>query len=190
MDGAVDGSCRSGAERELERAGASWGMPRRRKLRAQAATGVTQLGSLIPALGLGTCCPPIGQAPIVAFLRAGGAHLDTSLAYANHREIAEAIRAAGTPRAALWITSKMPLPGSAREAMDEVRRATAELGTCPDLFLIHHPTAPGRCAAPYPNEWRAPARLTPAQAECFRTLRVAAWRGLRRARDAGGLPPP
>ena len=60
-------------------------------------------GLRMPANGLGTCCRKTARGqPIIAatkeYLRLGGRLIDTAMAYRNHEEIGEALRASGVKR--------------------------------------------------------------------------------------------
>ena len=60
-------------------------------------------GLRMPANGLGTCCRKTARGqPIIdatkAYLRLGGRLIDTAMAYRNHEEIGEALRASGIKR--------------------------------------------------------------------------------------------
>ena len=61
-------------------------------------------GLRMPANGLGTCCRKTARGqPIIdatkEYLRLGGRLIDTAMAYRNHEEIGEALRASGVDRA-------------------------------------------------------------------------------------------
>ncbi|KAL1498581.1 hypothetical protein AB1Y20_013896 [Prymnesium parvum] len=99
----------------------------------------------MPALGFGTCCRKSAHgAPLVrsakAFLAEGGRLIDTAQMYANHAEIARAVREAGVPRGELWLTSKVNTKEvRTREATRRsVHQSARELGVeYIDLMLIH-----------------------------------------------------
>ena len=60
-------------------------------------------GLRMPANGLGTCCRKTARGqPIIdatkEYLRLGGRLIDTAMAYRNHEEIGEALRASGIKR--------------------------------------------------------------------------------------------
>lgn len=101
-------------------------------------------GTQVPALGLGTwqlggreCRAAVRQA-----LDLGYRHLDTAQMYGNEAEVGAAIREAGVPRDALFVTTKVG-PGSLTPAA--IRRSTGESLTRlgldhVDLLLIHWPS--------------------------------------------------
>ena len=60
-------------------------------------------GLRMPANGLGTCCRKTARGqPIIdatkEYLRLGGRLIDTAMAYRNHEEVGEALRASGIKR--------------------------------------------------------------------------------------------
>jgi 2,5-diketo-D-gluconate reductase B len=97
----------------------------------------------IPALGLGTwelrgrtCARLVEQA-----LRLGYRHVDTAEIYENEREVGEGLRAAGVPRAEVFVTTKV---WTDHFAPHEFARATkASLARLRlsevDLLLVHWP---------------------------------------------------
>lgn len=105
----------------------------------------TQLpsGAGMPLVGLGTWTLRGEEATdiVATALELGYRHIDTALAYGNHRAIAAGLRRAGVPREELFIVSKVPrenlryeeLLAAAHKSLDELD--TAYL----DLFLIHWP---------------------------------------------------
>lgn len=102
---------------------------------------VSAQGASIPAVGLGTLflkeavCVDI----VTAALRAGYRHIDTAQMYGNEREVGEGLRAAGAPRADVFITTKVwwnkLMPGEFERSVDE---SLEKLGVpSVDLLLIH-----------------------------------------------------
>ncbi|MDR2735016.1 MAG: aldo/keto reductase [Spirochaetota bacterium] len=98
----------------------------------------------IPALGFGTWQLSPGNETIRAVsiaLEAGYRHIDTAACYENEREVGEAVRTSGIPRAEIFITSKV---WNSHRGYENARRAfeasMARLGLdYLDLYLIHWP---------------------------------------------------
>lgn len=144
----------------------------------------------MPAFGLGTGSlnQPQGsddrwmQNVILAFLRAGGRHIDTAVNYNNYGEIGEAIRlflaeAGAHIRQELFVVSKIPEEEMGlREASRAVDRSLAELGLdYIDLMLVHWPQ--GREHLPCAQH----------RAETWRACRLGTWRALEQSKRAGKL---
>jgi 2,5-diketo-D-gluconate reductase A len=125
-------------------------------VRRMVPTHTLNDGRTIPAIGFGTY-PLRGEdavSAVVSAIDAGYRLLDTAVSYGNEREVGEAIRRSGMPRAELFVTSK--LPGTAHEfdeAVASTRSSLEQLGLDHlDLHLIHWPNpSVGR----YPEAWRA-----------------------------------
>ena len=104
-------------------------------------------GLRMPANGLGTCCRKTARGqPIIdatkEYLRLGGRLIDTAMAYRNHEEIGEALRASGVKREDVWITSKLAsgTVNSYAKGLAAVDNILQEIGTSYlDLVLIHSP---------------------------------------------------
>jgi len=104
-------------------------------------------GLRMPANGLGTCCRKTARGqPIIdaikAYLRLGGRLIDTAMAYRNHEEVGEALRASGVKRQDVWITSKLAsgTVNSYAKGLAAVDNILQEIGTSYlDLVLIHSP---------------------------------------------------
>ena len=104
-------------------------------------------GLQMPANGLGTCCRKTARGqPIIdatkAYLRLGGRLIDTAMAYRNHEEIGEALRASGVKREDVWITSKLAsgTVTSYAKGISAIDNILQEIGTSYlDLVLIHSP---------------------------------------------------
>ena len=104
-------------------------------------------GLRMPANGLGTCCRKTARGqPIIdaikAYLRLGGRLIDTAMAYRNHEEVGEALRASGVKREDVWITSKLAsgTVNSYAKGLAAVDNILQEIGTSYlDLVLIHSP---------------------------------------------------
>ena len=104
-------------------------------------------GLRMPANGLGTCCRKTARGqPIIdatkEYLRLGGRLIDTAMAYRNHEEVGEALRASGVKRQDIWITSKLAngTVNSYAKGLAAVDNILQEIGTSYlDLVLIHSP---------------------------------------------------
>jgi len=114
-------------------------------------------GHTIPQLGFGVFqIPPAETARAVGrALEVGYRHFDTAEMYGNEREVGEAIRASGLPRADVFVTSKLNngfhRPDDARHAFD---RTLVDLGLeHVDLFLIHWPL-PSLYDGDFVSTWR------------------------------------
>jgi 2,5-diketo-D-gluconate reductase A len=100
-------------------------------------------GVEIPQLGFGTFQiePSQTRAATLEALRVGYRHIDTAEMYGNEREVAQAVRNSGLPRAEVFVTSKLNNgfhdPRDAHAAFDR-SVAVMELDYL-DLFLIHWP---------------------------------------------------
>ena len=100
-------------------------------------------GARIPAIGLGTwelrggaCARLVEQA-----LKLGYRHIDTAQAYENEREVGEGLRASGTKRNEVFVTTKVwtthfapnDLERSVKESLAKLRLSEV------DLLLLHWP---------------------------------------------------
>lgn len=100
-------------------------------------------GYQMPAVGLGTYQVRGGQGvnQILAAIRDGYRSLDTATNYDNEGAVGEAIRRSGLPRAAFFVTSK--LPGKYHRYADAtmaIQESLYRMGLDYfDLFLIHWP---------------------------------------------------
>ena len=91
------------------------------------------------ALGMGFVGDPV--AAVKTFLAAGGRHIDGAFEYGNHKEIGEAVRGSGVPRAELFLTTKIPswMLGAELTAA-AIKTAREEMGVdYIDLVLLHTP---------------------------------------------------
>ena len=111
----------------------------------------------IPALGFGTwqLRDAAARDMVAAALAGGWRHIDTARRYENEVEVGMGLRLSDTPRADVFLTTKIWPDDHAPDALraaaeDSVRR----LGTEPDLILLHWPsktvslekTMPALCA--------------------------------------------
>lgn len=68
-------------------------------------------GVSLPAVGLGTFQGEDGNSKVkealLAALRNGYRHIDTAAAYGNEKEVGEAIKESGIPRAEIFVTTKL-----------------------------------------------------------------------------------
>lgn len=102
----------------------------------------------MPQLGLGTWLAGGHQAyqTVRCALDIGYRHIDTATVYGNEDQIRRAVADSGVPRAAVFITTKMP-PGHAGRERATIGASLRALSMeCVDLWLIHWP--PGGRARP------------------------------------------
>ena len=100
-------------------------------------------GVEIPAIGLGVFqTPPEETARAVeSALAVGYRHIDTAAAYANEREVGEAIRRSGLDRDDVFIETKVWISDYGyEETLHAFDKSAAKLGVERiDLLLLHHP---------------------------------------------------
>ena len=116
------------------------------------------LGMRIPQVGLGVWQAPRGeitQQAVLAALHAGYRHIDTARIYGNEKDVGEAVRRSGIPRAEVFVTTKL---WNDDQGYDKALRAfdgsLARLGLeYVDLYLVHWPVAATRL-----DSWRARSR--------------------------------
>lgn len=111
-------------------------------------TAQLSTGREMPLLGFGTWQIPDDEvtAATTAALEAGYRHIDTATGYANEAGIGKALAAAGLPRDAVFVTTKMPPDhvGRERQTLEE---SLTKLGLDHvDLWLVHWP--PNKQATP------------------------------------------
>lgn len=117
-------------------------------------------GQSIPRIGLGVWRTPndIAAKVVSTALQVGYRHIDTAAAYENEEGVGEGVRASGTPRDAVFVTTKV---WNSDQGYDRALRAVeASLKRlrmeAVDLLLIHWP-APKRDL--YLDTWRALVRI-------------------------------
>ncbi len=102
-----------------------------------------QNGTTIPQVGLGTwllngpgCVKSVREA-----IELGYRHIDTAIAYGNHKEVGAGIRESGINRDDLYVTTKIPLGKQKPSQVAQMTgQALADLGIkYLDLLLIHWP---------------------------------------------------
>ena len=104
-------------------------------------------GVEIPAIGLGVFQTPPDEttAAVEAALATGYRHVDTAAAYANEREVGEAIRRSGVDRAEIFIETKVWISDYGyEETLHAFEKSAGKLGVEQiDLFILHQalPTA-------------------------------------------------
>lgn len=100
-------------------------------------------GAQIPAIGFGTSPMTGAVAPqeIVAALKCGYRHIDTARKYGSERAVGEAIRAAGVPRADIFLVTKVSHENL--RAADFARSVDESLKALNvdyvDLLMVHWP---------------------------------------------------
>jgi 2,5-diketo-D-gluconate reductase A len=117
-------------------------------------------GAKMPILGLGTW-QAHGRSAVSAVLRAlevGYRHIDTATAYANERQIGEAVSKSGVAREEIFVTTKLPPSRAGRERATLEESLDALSFGYVDLWLIHWPPRGGA----RPDVWE---RLLELQAE-------------------------
>jgi 2,5-diketo-D-gluconate reductase B len=115
----------------------------------------------IPALGFGTYPLADGEADaaIRMALEVGFRHIDTAQMYGNEAAIGAALRAAGTPRGELFLTTKVQPSNLTKAAfLPSVKRSLADLQTeRVDLLLIHWPPGDAAMIEPLIDQLNAAA---------------------------------
>ena len=105
----------------------------------------------IPAIGFGTYPLKGAEAEqcVAAALDVGIRHIDTAQMYGNEKPVGRAIAASGLARSDIFLVTKVDPSnlGAARFA-DSVKRSVDDLGTVPDLLLIHWPPPDGEIGGP------------------------------------------
>ena len=100
-------------------------------------------GAEMPIIGLGTWTlkGKDGTDAVATALELGYRHIDTALAYDNHRAVAAGIRRSGVPRDEIFVVSKVPRENLRyEEVLAAAEKSLEELDTdYLDLFLIHWP---------------------------------------------------
>lgn len=113
-------------------------------------------GVPIPQLGFGVfqIAPENTKAATLTALETGYRHIDTAEMYGNEKEVGEAVRESGLPRAEVFVTSKLNNGYHAYgDALAAFARTVDDLGLeYVDLFLVHWPM-PG--VGDYVETWRA-----------------------------------
>ena len=100
-------------------------------------------GAEIPAIGIGTGSRTneVAAKAVDAAIRAGCRHIDTARKYGSEEGVGEAIRSAGVPRAALFVTTKVShenlhADAFARSVEDSLKAVGVDYF---DLLLVHWP---------------------------------------------------
>ncbi|WP_374333877.1 aldo/keto reductase [Aestuariivirga sp.] len=139
----------------------------------------------IPAIGFGTY-PLTGveaERCVAAALEIGIRHVDTAQMYGNEKPIGRGIVASGVPRGEVFLVTKVdPSNLGATRFADSVKRSVDDLGTVPDLLLIHWPPSDGDIDGPVERLLREGER------GMARSLGVSNFspRQMRRAQDLAG----
>ena len=105
----------------------------------------------IPAIGFGTYPLSGDEAErcVATALEVGIRHIDTAQMYGNERQVGRGIAASGVARGDIFLVTKVdPSNLSAARFADSVRRSVDDLGTVPDLLLIHWPPSDGDIDGP------------------------------------------
>ncbi len=100
-------------------------------------------GVELPPIGFGVfqTPPDVTTDAVEAALRTGYRHIDTAAAYANEREVGEAIRRSGLARDEVFIETKVWISDYGFDAtLHAFEKATGKLGVSTlDLLLLHQP---------------------------------------------------
>lgn len=98
----------------------------------------------IPLMGFGTY-PLKGEDAergVSMALEVGYRHIDTAQMYANEKAVGRAIKASGIPRGDIVLVTKVdPANLGPTRFADSVAQSVEDLGTVPDVLLIHWPPA-------------------------------------------------
>ena len=112
----------------------------------------------IPAIGFGTY--PLsgaeGERCVAAALEVGIRHIDTAQMYGNEKAVGRGIAASGVLRDDIFLVTKVdPSNLVAARFADSVKRSVDDLGSVPDLLLIHWPPSDGEIDGPVERLLRA-----------------------------------
>ena len=112
----------------------------------------------IPAIGFGTY--PLSGAEaercVAAALEVGIRHVDTAQMYGNEKPVGRGIAVSGVARGDVFLVTKVdPSNLGASRFATSVQRSVDELGTVPDLLLIHWPPSDGDIDGPVERLLRA-----------------------------------
>ncbi len=130
-------------------------------------------GVKIPCIGYGTWQTPKGGVTrrcVKEALDAGYRHIDTAFIYGNEDEVGAGLRAAGVPRAEVFVTTKHWVTERGyRKTLEAVDTSLKLLGLdYADLYLVHWP-----CVAKASDRWQE--------------MNAETWRGFEEAYKAGKL---
>ena len=121
-------------------------MGEQRRVAAESVELVS--GMKMPILGLGTWQARGGSAlsAVLRALEVGYRHIDTATAYANERQVGQAVAESGVARGEIFVTTKLPPSRAGRERATLEESLDALAFSYVDLWLIHWP--PGGGARP------------------------------------------
>ncbi|KAA1466487.1 Aldo/keto reductase [Dentipellis sp. KUC8613] len=121
-------------------------------------------GFTIPVIGLGVFKNQDPKDACLAALHLGYRHIDSARLYENEKSVGNAVRESGIPRSEIFVTSKVQdLDGGYQGTLDAVDDSLKNFGLdYLDLYLVHTPLA-------------------------GKEKRIAAWKALLAARDAGKI---
>ncbi|AUI72384.1 aldo/keto reductase [Companilactobacillus alimentarius] len=124
-------------------------------------------GVKIPKVAFGTWQIPASDAKQAVHdaIDIGYRHIDTALAYANEKEVGEAVRDSGVKREDLFVTSK--LPGQTKNYDDTLRDFDTTMKNLDidylDLYLVHAPWPWSEIGSNYDKQnqdvWRAMEKI-------------------------------
>jgi 2,5-diketo-D-gluconate reductase A len=113
-------------------------------------------GVQIPQLGFGVyqIAPDATRDAVLAALETGYRHIDTAQMYGNEKQVGQAVRESGLPRAEVFVTSKLANGSHAYgDALAAFARTLDDLGLeYVDLFLVHWPLP---AVGDYVETWKA-----------------------------------
>jgi 2,5-diketo-D-gluconate reductase B len=106
-------------------------------------TTIKANGANIPALGFGTyqLTGTLGTDMVATALNLGYRHIDTARMYGNEVEVGRGIANSGVPREQVFLTTKIwPDEFGHDDFLRSAEQSTKNLGTAPDLLLLHWPS--------------------------------------------------
>ena len=106
-------------------------------------TTIPANGANIPALGFGTyqLTGSLATDMVQAALAMGYRHIDTARMYGNEADVGRGVATSGVPRDEIFLTTKIwPDEFGHDDFLRSAERSVKNLGTVPDLLLLHWPS--------------------------------------------------